>query len=707
MLAVFVLALAIRLAHVWQIRGAPFFSLLMGDSRAYDEWARQIAAGDWIGRDVFYQAPLYPYFLGVVYAVLGRNLLLVRIAQCVIGASSCALLYLAGRRLFSDRTGLVAGLMLTLWAPAIFFDALIQKSVLDVFFICLLLWLLSRTWNAETAGYEKDRQFPRRPRRALRSDCVWLAIGLALGALALTRENALVFIAVVALYALRLPGRVTNAAWLAAGVAAVLLPVAARNAAVPNGGFFVTTSQFGPNFYIGNHAGADGTYSSLRYGRGAPEYERQDATELAERAAGHTLTPGEVSTYWTDQALTFILSQPGAWLRLLGTKFTLLWNATEMVDTESQETHAEWSLPLRMLSPFTHFGILVPLALFGALVSWRRGLTVRMLMALAVAYAASVVIFYVFARYRYPLVPLLMLFAAAGVFEVQRAWRNRRFGAFAAVAVAVVFCNWPTVPRDWLRAVSENNIAVALQAEGRYDEAVASYQRATTLRPDYAPAMNNLGTALRAAGHVNEAVSTYERALAAHADFPEAHYNLANALNDAGRRSEAIAHFETALAAMPASADVHNNLGIALSAQGRADEAIAQFREAVRQDPQSAKAHRNLGDLLLSRGASDEGLREMRQAVTIEPDDGGLRYDLGSALLELGRTDQAVAELREAVKRLPQSAEARNNLGIALGSSNRIDEAIEQFRSALQLKPGFADARRNLDMALAAKRRSP
>src|SRR4030095_12505129 len=81
---IFVLALAVRLIHVWQIRNAPFFSVLMGDSRAYDEWAQQIALGDWLGRDVFYQAPLYPYFLGTLYAIAGRDLLLVRLAQAII-----------------------------------------------------------------------------------------------------------------------------------------------------------------------------------------------------------------------------------------------------------------------------------------------------------------------------------------------------------------------------------------------------------------------------------------------------------------------------------------------------------------------------------------------------------------------------------------------------------------------------------------------
>src|SRR5262245_31399286 len=61
---VFLVALAVRLLHLWQIRRAPFFDVLLGDARGYDAWAQQIAAGDWIGRDVFYQAPLYPYFLG-------------------------------------------------------------------------------------------------------------------------------------------------------------------------------------------------------------------------------------------------------------------------------------------------------------------------------------------------------------------------------------------------------------------------------------------------------------------------------------------------------------------------------------------------------------------------------------------------------------------------------------------------------------------
>ena len=168
----------------------------MGDSRGYDEWARRIAAGEWFGREVFYQAPLYPYLLGVIYAVAGRHLLLVRIVQAVIGSASCALLALAAARLFSRQAGIAAGLMLALYAPAIFFDGLLQKSVLDVFFVCLALWLISRSEETAETAKNAEKEISQRSQRSPRF-LLYVALGLTMGGLALTRENALVFIVVI------------------------------------------------------------------------------------------------------------------------------------------------------------------------------------------------------------------------------------------------------------------------------------------------------------------------------------------------------------------------------------------------------------------------------------------------------------------------------------------------------------------------------
>ncbi len=493
-LAIFTIALVVRLVHVWQIRKAPFFSVLMGDSRAYDEWAQRIAAGDWMGHEVFYQAPLYPYFLGILYAVAGRDLLMVRICQAIIGSIACVWLGLAGRRFFSGRIGFIAGLMLALYAPAVFFDSLLQKSVLDVFFVCLTIWLLSGLVVGEA------RQRGR-----------WLWLGLGMGGLSLTRENALVLAAVILAWIVvrdRHAGRerVAAAGAFVLGLALVLLPVVARNNMV-GGGLYVTTSQFGPNFYIGNNPSADGTYVPLRFGRGSPEYERQDAIDLAERASGRRLTPAEVSRYWADQALDFITSHPAAWLRLLGRKVALLSNAVEVLDTESQESYAEWSAPVRLAAHVGHFGVLVPLAALGVWATWPQRKRLWILYAMAIAYAASVVMFYVFARYRFPLVPFLVLFASAGLASFPRFVRasstRRSALALASVLAVAVFVNWPILSRNLMQAVSESNLGVALAEEGRLDEAADHYRRAIALKADYAPAYSNLGAVLRAKGELD------------------------------------------------------------------------------------------------------------------------------------------------------------------------------------------------------------
>ena len=183
-IAIFLFSLVVRLLHLWQIRPAPFFELLMGDAQSYHAWAQQIAAGDVIGSDVFYQAPLYPYFLGLVYAVLGDGPMIVRLCQAVLGSLSCVLLAFAGWRLFSTRVGIVAGVMLALYAPAIFFDGIIQKAALAAFLLCLLLALLSRLMG------QPDRRWS------------WLGVGLALGCLVLIRENAMVFVGAIVLWLL-------------------------------------------------------------------------------------------------------------------------------------------------------------------------------------------------------------------------------------------------------------------------------------------------------------------------------------------------------------------------------------------------------------------------------------------------------------------------------------------------------------------------
>jgi tetratricopeptide (TPR) repeat protein len=693
-LIIFAVAFAVRLIHVWQLRGTPFFDALLGDAHGYDQWAQRLAGGDWIGGEVFYQAPGYPYFLGVVYAVVGRDLLLVRVLQAAIGSASCVLLGLAATRLFSPRAGLIAGLGLALWAPAIFFDSLLQKSVLDMFFFCLSVWLLSRLVGSRQPGGAHPG-----PEAASRT--TWIALGAAMAALALTRENALLLIAIVGGWAFVRARR--QLLPFAVGLAVILGPVVIRNYAV-DGGFYLTTSQFGPNFYIGNNPNADGTYAPIRFGRGAPEYERLDAKEVAEDSVGRALSPAEVSSFWTGRAFGYITSQPWDWVALTVRKIALLFNRSEMLDTEAQESYAEFSTPLALLGWLTHFGILMPLAVIGMFAAWPERRRLGLFYALGLAYAISVVMFFVMARYRYPLVPLLLLFAACGLtasnLRDRFTARQRMIGGLAAGVVAIA-ANIPMLSATQMQAITETNLGTRLMELGRYDEAIAHHERAIALQPDYAPGYNHLGAALRATGRIDEAIARYRKALELQPDFASARYNLANAQLEQGRTGASADSFRRAIEANPGSVEAHNNLGIALAKQGDVRGAMAAFRNAIAVDPRSVHAHRNLGNLLIDTGQRPEGVAHLERAAELAPSEADAVYDLGTVLLEDQNFAGAAARFQAALQIRPDWAQAHNNLGIALAQQGRIAQALAHFERAVELDPAMADARANRDQARA------
>ncbi len=657
-IAIFVLALLARATALFELVDTPFLSVLMADAARYDAWAREIAGGDWFGREVFYQAPFYPYFLAVCYQFFGHHLLLVRVIQIILGAAGCVLLARAGRSFFSPAVGLLAGALLALYPPAIFFDLLMQKAALANFLLLLLLALLGR----------------------LRKKARWhllIAAGVVLGCLALTRENTRVLYVVIAAWLLirSLPPPDHRSRWLSAaaftlGLTAVLLPVGLRNQQV-GGELVLTTSQLGPNFYIGNNPDADGTYRALRPGRGNPEHERRDATELAEQALGRALSAREVSDYWLDRSTSYIRARPGHWSRLMLRKCLLVLNAEEQADAESIGAYRQHSWVLRLLGGVWHFGILLPLAVVGIWSTRKQWRRLWLLWAIAGSLAASVALFYVFARYRFSIVPVLALFAAAGVLELATLLRRREWApvavAVALAAGAALVAHLPLSVQLDVKALTYNNLGVALARGGRVAEATDWYRRAVTTDPGYATAHYNLGVALLDQNDLESASTHFHRARQLEPEFALAHYNLGVARVRQGRVEEAVGHYRRALNLQPRDAEIHSNLGVALEIRG---------------------------DL---RGAAEHYLA----AVELRPDFPEAHYNLGNARLRLGEYEPAAGAYLEALRLRPDYAEAHFNLGVTRYQQGDVEQAIRHVRSALEIRPDFAAARSTLEGLLA------
>src|SRR6516164_8053200 len=117
------------------------------------------------------------------------------------------------------------------------------------------------------------------------------------------------------------------------------------------------------------------------------------------------------------------------------------------------------------------------------------------------------------------------------------------------------------------------NIAYALQALERHDEAILCYERASALNPGYAEASHGLATLLQALGRYDEAIRHYKAALAIKPGFAEASYGLATAHHALLRYDQATKHYETALAISPGVAEASYGLATAHHALLRYDQA--------------------------------------------------------------------------------------------------------------------------------------
>ncbi len=628
-LAVLAVAFTVRALYLFEMRRSTLFSVLFGDAERFDTWARRIAAGDWFGDQVFYFAPLYPYTMGGIYRLFGPHVEVVRWIQVLLGAFACVLVAATARRLLSYSAGALAGLLLALYPAAIFFDGLIQKACLGGFLTAAFLWFALHS----------------RPSRR-----ILLATGACLGLLALTRENALVLLPVVAIWVIlrEAPSagvppasgttgaaapqgasrawraRLIAAGLLLLGAAAVLAPVGWRNQ-ILGGSFLPTTAQLGPNFYIGNHSGSSGLYDPLPGGLGGIRHERRDAVALAEAASGRRLSAAEVSAWWLERSLADVQADPWEWVALLARKAMLLWQARELIDTEGIELYRDRSRVLRTLGTVHHFGVLLPLAAIGLWLTrcrWRR---LWLLYAVILVLAVSVALFFVTARYRYSMVPPLAILAAGGLVELANLWRQRRLRQLAVAlgvgAAGLLLAYWPFPLKEDPRAITLYNLGISLAAEDRLGEAETELDLALERKPGSPMVLAARGSVRSRQQRLGPSIEDFERALELDPDRAEAHAGLGRILVELGLPRLAASHFERLVEVSPQNSDALINLGNVRLLDGRLDEATELYREALRRKPESFEAAMSLGQALARRGETTAAMRLFKRARALRPGD--------------------------------------------------------------------------------------
>ena len=203
--------------------------------------------------------------------------------------------------------------------------------------------------------------------------------------------------------------------------------------------------------------------------------------------------------------------------------------------------------------------------------------------------------------------------------------------------------------------------AMAMQAAGRADDAIAMVRVQQRLRPRDPELMNLMAVLLWGTGRLDEALRQAERAVSL----------------------------------QPANGSFLNTLGVTLSFMDRLHDAVAAWERATAVDPRNPLAWISLAGTLPRVGRSGDGVEAGRRGVELDPGSAAARNALAGALKNAGRMDEAVEAAREAVALAPGDARLRSQLLLYMNyASVPADALAREHRAFGAACPPARDAAR-------------
>ncbi len=509
-------AVAVRLIYFLSFQNSPLAGYVELDHLYYLQWAQQIADGEWLGSEVFEQAPLYPYLVGSLFRVVGERLDLLLALQHVAGVLTAVLVYLCGRQLFSRPVAIASGLLVAMFGPLIYYEGLVMKSFLSPLLTTLTLY----------AGL--------RYRELLQAR--WLVVaGFAIGLACLIRENHILLGLAIAceiwLHRRETKRLAKHGLTLCVSVGVCFIPSIWRNWSV-SGEFVVVTAGGGEVFYIAHGPEAEPFYHAPDFVDPNPFTEHEDFRREAERRTRRELTRGESSRYWFREGLSYAVQHPIREVVLSVQKLNVLLHDFEVNDSENCRVATRLIPILRFLPTF---GWISALGLLGMAVGLRDVRRFALPLLIVAAHVLSVMLTYNFGRFRLGLVPVWCLFAVSGVAWLGHLWRLHvpRFRWAAAMVALVVslatvffFQDPPGSGRltyavdDELLlaklALRQDDLAAAEQYFQQSLEQMKTYQSANSRRVEgnqVALLASKVGDQFLKRGNIEQALRFYQQAM--------------------------------------------------------------------------------------------------------------------------------------------------------------------------------------------------
>jgi tetratricopeptide (TPR) repeat protein len=234
--------------------------------------------------------------------------------------------------------------------------------------------------------------------------------------------------------------------------------------------------------------------------------------------------------------------------------------------------------------------------------------------------------------------------------------------------------------------------AVALQKQGRINDAAALYRQVLQLDPEHAAAIHFLGLAAHQQGQDEEAETLMQRAVELEPYNPVFLGNFAQLLVARDKLQLAIPTYQRWIELDPSNAPAWCQLGTVFSKLQGSEAAAECWRRALIAQPGYTPALVALADNLHACQLRQEAEVAYRKATQQTPHDIELYCKLAALLTEMQRTDEALQILELATELDRGSPAVHCQRGITLSTCGDLDAAEASLRRSIALAPDFYEA---------------
>jgi tetratricopeptide (TPR) repeat protein len=479
-------------------------------------------------------------------------------------------------------------------------------------------------------------------------------------------------------------------------MAIAILPVTLHNG-YHSGDLILISSNCGISFLAGNNYNSDGK-SAIPPGEN-PEIIRDPevARQVAERIAGKSLSPAEVSSFYLNQGLHLLEDSPKTAVGLIAKRAIMAANGYE-IQTERpfyETTTSSWLLSILTWDRVISFpmGILIPIFIVGLIAtfgSWRK---LVLFYSFLLSTAAWPLLFYVNVETRAYLAIGIIVFASTGIVKIIKYAREKQLPGFSgALVVAVVFLfvsNYDLIEIKGQPELPYLQRGIAYWDEGNYDAAQEEFLEGLEHNPDSPLLLNNLANVYYKKRIYKEAEKKYRRALMLQPDYLDARKNLVR-LYERWEREDMLYHaYSEFLEYFPNSEWGLFRMGEYFVEQLQDDSALVIYEKLVALDPENPDARFALANLYIKKGRADEARVIYEDMMQVYPDDLRIHLNLGLAYVHLGKNLQAEDEFTYVLSEDSTNTFALYNMARLLESRGDSGVATSLFLKILAVDPDF------------------